>query len=229
VKRVHASGDREGMPAGGAFYHQHIAQQRFDSLAQRPLKQGPWRVFYNLVRTAGALRMNLEPSVCKAVPSRLITWLIFLCLSVIGQTAFARQPLVDNDGARFIGTWELVSVEAHWPDGHVTSPWGTHPPGRLIYTKEGRMLVLCMHERRNEATRRVVPPALQNEAAGYFDTYKVDATLHIVSHTVAATLRPAESGTIDRTYEFKSGKLYLIAKAARNGLPVTYVLVWKRA
>jgi hypothetical protein len=91
------------------------------------------------------------------------------------------------------------------------------------------MLVLCMHELRNEATHRVIAPALQNEAAGYFGTYKVDATRHIVRHTVTATLRSAESGTIDRSYEFKDGRLYLIAKATRNGLPVTYVLVWQRA
>jgi hypothetical protein len=67
------------------------------------------------------------------------------------------------------------------------------------------MLVLCMHELRNEATRRVVPLALQNEAAGYFGTCKVDTKRHVVSHMVATTLSPAESGTIDRTYEFKSG------------------------
>ena len=175
------------------------------------------------------LSMNIEPAVPNAVPRRLILWLILLCVSVIGQVSFAEQPPAINDEARFIGTWELVSVEAQWADGHVTSPWGDHPPGRLIYTKEGRMLVLCMHELRNEATRGVVPPELQNEAAGYFGSYEVDAARHTVSHTIAATLRPAESGTIDRTYEFDSGKLHLIAKATRNGLPVTYVLVWKRA
>jgi hypothetical protein len=173
--------------------------------------------------------MNPRISAYNALPRKLMVWLLLICTAVVGQTSHAKQPLVENDRARLIGTWELVSVEARWPDNRVTSPWGNHPPGRLIYTKEGRMLVLCMHELRNEATRRVVPPALQNEAAGYFGTYKIDAMRHIVSHTIAATLRPAESGTIDRAYEFKNDQLYLIAKATRNGLPVTYVLVWKRA
>ena len=173
--------------------------------------------------------MNHRLSTCNVLSRNLMLCLILLCAGVIGQTSYATQPLATNDSARFIGTWELVSVEAHWPDGHVTSPWGAHPPGRLIYTNEGRMLVLCMHELRNEAMHKVIAPALQNEAAGYFGKYKVDATRHIVSHTVTATLRSAESGTIDRSYEFKDGRLYLTAKATRNGLPVTYVLVWQRA
>jgi len=70
---------------------------------------------------------------------------------------------------------------------------------------------------------------LQNEAAGYFGTYTVDSARHIVSHHVEATLRSAESGTVERAYEFKGEELYLAAKATRDNLPVTYVLVWKRA
>jgi len=173
--------------------------------------------------------MNLRPASRNVAPNRVGLLVISLCIALIGQAAFANPPLAVNDAARFVGTWELVSVRANWPDGRITNPWGDHPPGRLIYTKEGRMLVLCMHELRNEATRNAVPPALQNEAAGYFGRYKVDATRHIVSHVVEATLRHAESGTIDRTYEFKNGELYLTAKATRDGRPVAYVLVWKRA
>jgi len=85
-----------------------------------------------------------------------------------------------------------------------------------------------MHELRNQAKNGAAGAALQNEAAGYFGTYTVDSARHIVTHHVAATLRSVESGVIDRTYEFKSGNLRLIAKAVRDGMPVTYVLVWKR-
>jgi hypothetical protein len=138
------------------------------------------------------------------------------------------KPL-PNDNSSFVGTWDLVSVEARWPDGHVTAPWGAHPPGRLIYSEDGRMTALLMHELRNQATRSEVAAALQNEAAGYFGTYSVDSARHIVSHHIEATLRSVESHTIDRTYAFKSGNLYLTAKAVRDSLPVTYVLVWKPA
>jgi hypothetical protein len=86
-----------------------------------------------------------------------------------------------------------------------------------------------MHELRNQATRSGVAAALQNEAAGYFGTYTVDSARHIVSHHVEATLRAVESGTIERTYAFRNGNLALAAKATRDKLPVTYILVWKRA
>lgn len=173
--------------------------------------------------------MNPKPVPRNAAPRRMALRLIALWVIVIGQVSCAKQPSAVNDAARFVGTWDLVSVSAQWPDGHVTNPWGNHPPGRLIYTQAGHMLVLCMHELRNEATREAVAPALQNEAAGYFGTYKVNAMRHIVSHLVNATLRHAEAGILDRTYEFKRGELYLTAKATHDGQPVTYVLVWKRA
>jgi hypothetical protein len=133
-----------------------------------------------------------------------------------------------NDRSRFIGTWDLVSVEAQWPDGHVTAPWGAHPPGRLIYTQDGHMSAVLMHELRNQASHNDVTAALQNEAAGYFGTYTVDTARHIVSHHVAATLRAAEAGVIDRVYRFDGEKLTLTAKAIRDRLSVTYVLVWAR-
>jgi hypothetical protein len=154
---------------------------------------------------------------------------ILLCLCIFVPLSHAEQPPSANDASRFIGTWDLVSVEAHWPDGHVTTPWGANPPGRLIYTKDGHMSALLMHELRNQATRSGVAAALQNEAAGYFGTYTVDSARHIVSHHVEATLRAVESGTIERTYAFRNGNLALAAKATRDKLPVTYILVWKRA
>jgi hypothetical protein len=142
-----------------------------------------------------------------------------------GRSAYA----ADSDRSRFIGTWDLVSVEARWPDGHVTAPWGAHPPGRLIYTEDGHVSALLMHELRNQATRNGVTAPLQNEAAGYFGTYTVDPARHIVSHHVEATLRAAEAGTIDRAYSFEGENLTLTANATRDGSPVIYVLVWKRA
>ncbi|HEY2835386.1 MAG TPA: lipocalin-like domain-containing protein [Rhizomicrobium sp.] len=150
---------------------------------------------------------------------------------VLSATAALPADLqaTENDRPRFVGTWDLVSVEAQWPDGHVTAPWGAHPPGRLIYTGDGHVSALLMHELRNQASHGGVTAALQNEAAGYFGTYTVDTARHVVSHHVAATLRAAEAGTIDRAYRFEGENLTLTAKATRDRLPVTYVLVWKRA
>ena len=150
-------------------------------------------------------------------------------LTALALTAIPGRAADVTDRARFIGTWDLGAGEARWPDGHVTAPWGAHPPGRLIYTADGHMSALLMHELRNQANGSGVTAALQNEAAGYFGSYTVDAGRHIVSHHVDATLRAAESGTIDRAYRFEGENLTLTAKATSGGSPVTYILVWKRA
>ena len=157
---------------------------------------------------------------------RLLAVAVFLCPFVLAPISRAEQSPTDR--ARFIGTWDLVSVEARWSDGRVTAPWGANPPGRLIYSRDGHVTALLMHELRNQALRLEAAPALQNEAAGYFGTYTVDPVRHIVSHHVEATLRSAESGTLDRAYAFRNENLYLTANATRDNSPVTYILIWKR-
>ncbi|MEO8501402.1 MAG: lipocalin-like domain-containing protein, partial [Vicinamibacteria bacterium] len=111
--------------------------------------------------------------------------------------AAARRP--------FVGGWELESLLTHWPDGRVSRPWGDHPKGRLSYDGDGRMSVVMMHEERDQADRVSVPDDLRDEEAGYFGAYTVDPTRRLVFHHVAASLRHSESGTIERSYEFKEG------------------------
>lgn len=156
--------------------------------------------------------------------------LSFVACAIASITvARAEQPLIERDVSRFVGTWELVSLETHWPDGHVTMHWGAHPPGRLIYDADGRMVALLMHERRNQAGPGGLPAELQNEVVGYFGTYRVDSTRHVVQHMVQASIRSSESGTLERAYEFDAGDLRLTAKGTRDGLPVVYFLVWRRS
>ena len=73
-----------------------------------------------------------------------------------------------NDRSRFIGTWDLVSVEAQWPDGHVNAPWGAHLAGApdLYARRPDPHLAVLDHELRNQASHNDVTAALQNEAAG---------------------------------------------------------------
>ena len=40
---------------------------------------------------------------------------------------------------RFVGAWQLVSMESHAPDGAVTRPWGDDPFGLLVWTESGHM------------------------------------------------------------------------------------------
>jgi hypothetical protein len=138
-----------------------------------------------------------------------------------GATSRAASPLV--------GVWELVSVTTRWPDGRVTEPWGAHPIGRLTYGPDGRMAALLMDGRRNQADGRAVPPELSTSAASYYGTFVVDTARRVVTHHVAASLRAAESGAIERRYELRDGTLILVAAAMYEGSPVTHTLVWRRA
>ena len=130
--------------------------------------------------------------------------------------------------APFVGVWDLVSLETHWPDGRVTEPWGAHPAGRLTYDADSRMSVVMMHEERNQASRGDVPSELQDEQAGYFGGFTVDPERRLVFHHVAASLRRSESGVIERAYEFKDGTLVFTITGKGQGASVRTFQTWKR-
>jgi hypothetical protein len=129
---------------------------------------------------------------------------------------------------QFVGTWELRSLTMRAADGRDEPFWGEHPVGRLTYDPAGRMFALLMPEARNQADGRAIPEALQREVAGYYGTYVIDATRHVVTHRVLASVRASESGSIERAYLLRDGQLTLTAHGIRDGVPVTYVLTWRR-
>ena len=128
-----------------------------------------------------------------------------------------------------MGTWDLVTLRAEWPDGNVSEPWGAHPFGRLVYDAEGRITAVLMHQDRNEASGRPSSPDLHAQMASYYGTYEVDAARTVVIHRVAASFRTNESGALERRYTFDDGRLVLAAPGVQAGVPVTYLLVWRRA
>lgn len=151
-----------------------------------------------------------------------IACLLFCALTL---AAVAAQPSAD---LRFVGTWELRALVMHAAGGVETNVWGSHPVGRLVYEPDGRMMVLLMHQDRNQADGRSVPDALAGEVAGYFGTYTIDAVRGIVTHHVEASLRASESGAIDRAFHFRGDDLQLSATGTRNGDTETYVLTWAK-
>jgi hypothetical protein len=91
------------------------------------------------------------------------------------------------------------------------------------------MAAQLMDARRNAADGREVPAEVQAHAASYYGTYSVDPARQVVKHHVAMSFRPAESGTLERAYEFRDASLILRADALMEGVPVTHTLVWARA
>jgi hypothetical protein len=153
---------------------------------------------------------------------------VLLWLSFVLPLAASAAEMQDAVKESFVGTWELRSVMMDTADGRTTPVWGDHPVGRLVYEANGRMFALLMPEARNQASGRGIPEALQGDVAGYYGSYIVDTTRHVVTHRVEASVRAAESGTIERTFSMQPGRLTLTARAVRDGVPVTYVLTWER-
>jgi hypothetical protein len=71
-------------------------------------------------------------------------------------------------------------------------------------------------------------PDVAGNAASYFGAFSVDAARRVVIHRVAGSLRAAESGTLERGYQFRGDSLILTAQAAMDGETVTHTLVWRR-
>jgi hypothetical protein len=130
--------------------------------------------------------------------------------------------------APFVGTWDLVSITTQWPDGRETTPWGIAPIGRLSYGVDGRMTAVLMDAARNQADGRAVSPEHQANVASYYGGFTIDTARRVVRHRVAASMRAAESGILEREYEFQGDTLILRAAGTLEGQSVTHTLVWRR-
>lgn len=126
-----------------------------------------------------------------------------------------------------MGAWELVEFSRRAPSGEVTTPWGDHPAGRIIYDAEGHVTALLMHERRNEATGRASSPDVEAEYSAYFGTYTVNAAERVIIHHVSGSLSATRaSRELRRNYELNDGALILTFTRPQDGLANR--LVWKR-
>lgn len=127
---------------------------------------------------------------------------------------------------RLVGTWELVSLQWIYPNGHEVEPWGK-PAGRISYDAAGNVVAMLMHERRNQADGRAVDPTTSSSYSAYFGTYQVDVAEGVVVHHVAGSLNgDMASGELRRTYAFEGGMLVLGFTLARDG--ITRRLVWRQ-
>src|SRR5215467_2350119 len=100
-------------------------------------------------------------------------------LQVAGVAVVALCVNTPSRGAEpnIVGNWNVVSyVSEELATGNKTDQLGKHPKGYLIYTPEGRMIGLVVHETRSppkvDADRiNVTAPATAPEALGrYFVT-----------------------------------------------------------
>jgi hypothetical protein len=132
-----------------------------------------------------------------------------------------------------VGTWKLVSfVTQELRTGKKTSLWGEHPKGYLIYTPEGRMMALIVHEIRSPPKVDEDRINLHKNMAAYSGRYTVEGDK--VVHHVDASWNEAFTGTDQvRFVKIEGDRLTITTAPSKTtplmpGVETTSVLVWER-
>jgi lipocalin-like protein len=128
-----------------------------------------------------------------------------------------------------VGNWKLVSLfTKEIATGKTTTPLGEHPKGYLIYTPEGRLVALLVHEKRSPLQVDEDRINLHKYMVAYSGRYTVESEK--VVHHVDISWNESWTGTDQvRFFELEGDKLTITAPVdAINGLESTSVLVWER-
>lgn len=139
----------------------------------------------------------------------------------------------------FVGTWRLVSCNAHRRNGQVVPIYGPNPEGRLFYDDAGNMSVHIMragrppfHESEKfRASNEEMRAAYQGYEA-YFSVYEVDREHSLINHRVLGGLFPNWTGTIQaRFYYFEGPDRLILSTAPVASTPNSHTVVtltWER-
>jgi hypothetical protein len=138
-----------------------------------------------------------------------------------------------------VGTWKLISCNAHRRNGQVVPIYGENPEGRLFYDAAGNMSVHLMRAGRPmfkdgykfRATDEEMRAAYQGYEA-YFSTYVVDPEKCLIHHTVLGGLFPNWTASIQsRYYRFEGPNRLTLSTEPMDSLPsrrTVVALVWER-
>jgi hypothetical protein len=134
-----------------------------------------------------------------------------------------------------VGTWRLVSYEAHDANGNISYPLGKNVKGLLCYTEEGFMSVQVMKEDRprpNDPHFSLMEEivAAANGYVAYAGRFTVEEAVGLVKHQVELSLSPTWVGTEQiRSVTFRTGHLYLQGGSVEvNGLSQAPHTVWEK-
>jgi Lipocalin-like domain len=142
-----------------------------------------------------------------------------------------------QSGPSLLGTWSLVSYEAHDSDGRVRYPLGENVSGLLVYDGGGNMSAHVMRNDRPFFAAK--DPACGTDAelraafedyASYFGTYTIDQARQTVIHHVRGAWYPNWIGHDQvRHFKFQGNRLLLSTPPLMwDGQSFEYVLAWER-
>jgi hypothetical protein len=141
---------------------------------------------------------------------------------------------------KFIGTWSLQSFTAILPDGKTVYPFGEDAVGRIVYDRQGRMMVQFMRQNRpafasgdhSAGTPEEIAAAFSGFMA-YYGRYQVDEKEGTVTHSIEVCSFPNWVGSSQvRYFTFRGDLLTLRTPPIQRGsvwkAPTPMVVVWKK-
>jgi hypothetical protein len=118
-----------------------------------------------------------------------LKWLVVLVLFL-----FLVPPIFADDHAKIIGVWKLVSYDTEWQaTDKRESDMGKNPAGYVIYTSEGRMMVIITAEGRKAPNTDQDRAELMKTVFAYAATYRIEGDKLI--NKVDVSWNPALVGT----------------------------------
>jgi hypothetical protein len=180
---------------------------------------------------------------CRRVASRLHGAFCICALSLVAlHGAFAQAPkgLTRDD---LIGAWRLVRIEYSGPHGSTVDPfYQAGSSGLLIYDKSGWMSVdIAAPDRarfevpsqrramRDGGELSALKLAAFDSYYAYHGTWEFDAATSVVTHHVASSLLPAESGVIyTQKVSLEGGHLVFTNRSGAAGEETVRLKIWER-
>jgi hypothetical protein len=152
------------------------------------------RVFFGGVRGEGVVHTILRST--KEDAMRIMKWAILAVVMLL-----ALQPSFADDRTPILGIWRLVSYEVESQATAEREPvLGKTPTGNIIFTPEGRMMVVITGEGRKAPTTDQDRADLFKSLVAYTGMYHVEGDKWITKVDVAAN--PAWVGT-EQTRSFR--------------------------
>jgi hypothetical protein len=153
---------------------------------------------------------------------------------LLGVCLVAVHASIADDRGPILGTWRLVSYEVEsQATGEREPVLGKTPTGNIIFTSEGRMMVVLTGESRKPPSNDQDRADLFKSLVAYTGTYRVEGDKWITKVDVAAN--PAwVGGEQTRTFRVDGNRLHESTAFMQWSLrpekgTVRFTLTWERA
>jgi Lipocalin-like domain len=163
----------------------------------------------------------------RPLPGAAISY-VAMALLVVG--AAVSDPARAADSYALIGNWKLISWQVVVGE-EVQDPFGLHPEGYLIITREGRAAAITTADNRKAGPSDAEAAALQKSMLAYSGKYRVEGSDFIT--TVDVSWNEAWNGTEQRRhYRIEGDRLFIETAPAPSivfpGRTDFRRLVWER-